>query len=323
MTAEGPRLIEINTNAGGAFLSIAGREAQRGCCQPADGLVAALPTARELEDQVHAMFLDEWHRARGQRPLRSIAIVDDQPGGQYLYPEFELAKKLLSARGIVARIVDARDLVIRNRRLYVGADPVDLVYNRLTDFYFTEAYSEVLRTAYVEDLAVVTPGPRAHALYADKRNLALLGDATELRGFGVPEPVISILVRGIPETREVAGDEEGWWRDRARWFFKPHGGFGSRGTYRGDKMTRRVFAEVMRGRYIAQRLTPPGERLRSSGEGKIAFKVDVRCYAHAGKIQQMAARLYQGQTTNFRTAGGGFAPVFVVDSSSVPPGRTC
>jgi len=25
----------------------------------------------------------------------------------------------------------------------------------------------------------------------------------------------------------------------------------------------------------------------------------------------MAARLYQGQTTNFRTAGGGFAPVYV------------
>jgi hypothetical protein len=26
----------------------------------------------------------------------------------------------------------------------------------------------------------------------------------------------------------------------------------------------------------------------------------------------MAARLYQGQTTNFRTHGGGFAPVYVV-----------
>jgi hypothetical protein len=25
----------------------------------------------------------------------------------------------------------------------------------------------------------------------------------------------------------------------------------------------------------------------------------------------VAARLYQGQTTNFRTPGGGFAPVFV------------
>jgi hypothetical protein len=28
-------------------------------------------------------------------------------------------------------------------------------------------------------------------------------------------------------------------------------------------------------------------------------------------MQLVVARLYQGQTTNFRTAGGGFAPVYV------------
>jgi hypothetical protein len=41
-----------------------------------------------------------------------------------------------------------------------------------------------------------------------------------------------------------------------------------------------------------------------------ALKYDVRCFVYAGKIQLLAARLYQGQTTNFRTPGGGFAPVF-------------
>ncbi len=30
------------------------------------------------------------------------------------------------------------------------------------------------------------------------------------------------------------------------------------------------------------------------------------------KVLLVAARLYQGQTTNFRTLGGGFAPVFVI-----------
>ena len=33
-------------------------------------------------------------------------------------------------------------------------------------------------------------------------------------------------------------------------------------------------------------------------------------YVYDGAVQLVAARLYQGQTTNFRTAGGGFAPVF-------------
>ena len=40
------------------------------------------------------------------------------------------------------------------------------------------------------------------------------------------------------------------------------------------------------------------------------FKLDVRNYVYDGVTQLMAARLFQGQTTNFRTAGGGFAPVY-------------
>ena len=45
-----------------------------------------------------------------------------------------------------------------------------------------------------------------------------------------------------------------------------------------------------------------------------ALKFDLRAYTYAGDVMWMAARLYQGQTTNFRTPGGGFAPVY-----SAPP----
>jgi hypothetical protein len=41
------------------------------------------------------------------------------------------------------------------------------------------------------------------------------------------------------------------------------------------------------------------------------LKLDLRAYVYQGAIQLLAARLYAGQTTNFRTPGGGFAPVFV------------
>ena len=188
---------------------------------------------------------------------------------------------------------------------------MDLVYNRLTDFYFEDPRNHVLRQAYVDGLAVVTPHPRAHALFADKQNLALFSDADTLRSFGVADASIELLARGVPLTRTV-GSQEDWWRARKDWFFKPRHGFGSRGAYRGDKLTRRVFADVISGHYMAQQFTPPSERLRTGSNGKEAFKVDVRCYAYDGRIQLMAARLYQGQTTNFRTAGGGFAPVYVV-----------
>ena len=42
------------------------------------------------------------------------------------------------------------------------------------------------------------------------------------------------------------------------------------------------------------------------------LKMDIRAYVYAGSIQLLAARLYQGQTTNFRTPGGGFAPVYIM-----------
>ena len=71
----------------------------------------------------------------------------------------------------------------------------------------------------------------------------------------------------------------------------------------------------MSGGYVAQQITPPSERWRTTANGREAYKIDVRCYAYAGRVQFMAARLYQGQTTNFRTAGGGFAPVYTVDQA--------
>jgi hypothetical protein len=41
----------------------------------------------------------------------------------------------------------------------------------------------------------------------------------------------------------------------------------------------------------------------------LELKADVRNYVYRGAVQLVAARLYQGQTTNFRTPGGGFAVV--------------
>ena len=45
------------------------------------------------------------------------------------------------------------------------------------------------------------------------------------------------------------------------------------------------------------------------------LKVDVRLYTYKGAVLLAAARLYQGQTTNFRTPGGGFAPLLLLNSA--------
>ena len=110
-------------------------------------------------------------------------------------------------------------------------------------------------------------------------------------------------------------DSTALWSERARWFFKPAHGFGSRGSYRGDKVSRRVFAGIVAGDYVAQAVVPPSERCLREGAAVRALKVDIRNYVYDGEVQLLAARLYQGQTTNFRTPGGGFAPVFTEPAS--------
>jgi hypothetical protein len=259
------------------------------------------------------MFVAEWRRSGRAGLPRRIAIVDDAPEQQYLYPEFLLFAQLFRRFGIEAQILAPQELAFVDGVLRDAQGPVDQVYNRLTDFAFEAAAHAPLRAAYLADAAVITPHPRAHALYADKRNLSLLTDEALLRSWGVREATIAELQRGIPRTRIVsAADGERLWAERRKLFFKPAAGYGSRAAYRGDKLTRRVWGEILAGTHVAQEVVLPSERRLGP---ETAMKVDVRNYVYDGRVQQLAARLYQGQTTNMRTTGGGFAPVLTTPST--------
>ena len=309
---DGPRLIEINTNAGGGMLCAKLLHAQAACCGVAEG-VGAVPAPGAVEAAFLAMFREEWRRSRGEVPLRRLAIVDVAPEGQFLWPEFCLFADLFGEAGIETLIVDPSELAFDGERLSCQGKTIDLVYNRLTDFGLDEPENAALRAAYLADATVVTPHPRAHALYADKRNLVLLGDDAWLAEIGVTEADRALIASTVPRTVEVTSDSaETFWAERRQWFFKPAAGYGSKAAYRGDKLTKRVFAEIAQGGYVAQALVPPSERWLSVDGVELALKVDVRNYAYDGAVQLVSARLYQGQTTNFRTPGGGFAAVFPV-----------
>jgi hypothetical protein len=311
--ADGPRLIEVNTNAGGALLNAILARAQRACCKEIEALVSGPVPTKDLEHTLFDMFAAEWRRSGRARLPKRVAIVDDAPEQQFMYPEFLLFAQLFRRFGVEAEVRAPEQLVFEDGVLRDAQGPVDLVYNRLTDFAFEAAEHAPLRAAYLTDAAVITPHPRAHALYADKRNLSLLTDADRLRSWGVRESVIAELQRGIPRTQIVAAsDWERLWAERRRLFFKPAAGHGSRAAYRGEKLTRRVWGEILDGNYVAQELVPPSERKIGP---ETTLKVDVRNYVYEGNVQLLAARLYQGQTTNMRTAGGGFAPVLTTPSS--------
>lgn len=306
-------LIEINTNTGGAMLNAVLARAQRLCCAAVEGLLPPSVTADQFEDDMVSMFRNEWSLSGQQRPLRSIAIVDENPEQQYLYPEFLLFHRLFQRHGLQAVIAGPTEFGLRDGVLWHGDVAIDLVYNRLTDFSLAEPANATLREAYLAHAMVLTPHPQAHALYADKRNLVLLSDATRLQAWGVPQATQDVLLAGIPHTEIVqAQHAERLWRERRHLFFKPFAGFGGRAAYRGDKLTQRVWQEILAGGYVAQALVAPGGRSISSEEPVQTLKFDLRNYVYDARVQWLAARLYQGQTTNFRTLGGGFAPVYEV-----------
>ena len=148
-------LIEINTNAGGAMLNAMLARAQRACCADVEPLLPSLDGVRGFEQSIVDMFRSEWQATSPQRPLRTIAIVDEAPEAQYLYPEFLLFQRLLQAHGIKTVIADPAELTLRAGALWLGETPIDLVYNRLTDFYLEGQQCKVLDDAYLSDAVVV------------------------------------------------------------------------------------------------------------------------------------------------------------------------
>ena len=295
ISEQGPQLIEVNTNAGGGFLAAA--------LQDAAGRAAFKCGEAELQNEGVAAqkmvdtFLSEWRAAGHTGRPGVIAIVDQSPENQYLYPDMLIAQHHLQQAGIETLIVDPAALTFRNKELWAGSSRVEMVYNRLTDFDLSEPGNAALRQALMEDAAIVSPGPRHHAMYADKRNLIWLSDADLLRSWGLPEANIHALA-SMPRTQRVSAET------------KPAAGFGSRAIYRGDKLTKRVWSDILEGNYIAQAFVPPTLRAVTVENEKLTLKYDVRLYTYAGETLLVAARVYQGQTTNFRTSGGGFGVVY-------------
>lgn len=277
-----PQLIEINTNAGGAFLNVAllfknGKNEE----------------AKRFKKNLIAMFLKEWQLfSEDCKTLENVAIVDELPQSQFLYPEFTIARNLFEEMGIACEIAAPSDFEIQNNALILNGKKIDLVYNRLTDFYLNDSKNAVLKRAFAENLACISPNPAHYALVAKKNNLMIL---RSFENFKKMIPAVQVL------------DSEDFWNQRKSLFFKPVEGFGSRAVYRGDKITKKVFAEILNKHYLAQTLVPPSlHKIMVNGQ-EVLMKADIRAFVYQNKVLHFAARLYVGQTTNFRTPGGGFA----------------
>lgn len=291
-----PRLIEINTNAAfltlGTFLTLPNEQA---------ALSFDLKGFVQMVQSDYALFSKN-------SPLKKMAIIDENPESQRLYAEFLLVRDIMRNSGIECDILDYR----------ADLSGYQYIYNRWTDFYLSDPSSESIKTLYTDQKVAFSPSPWEYFLMADKERLIDWQDERFI------ETILSselnseereLFDKIIPKTIALNQDSsEKIWSDRKQLFLKPMRSFGSKQTYRGGTISRKLFESLTQEGFIAQEFIPAPESEFGNDNPKDRMKYDLRAYCYGANTQYLLARLYQGQVTNARTERGGFAPVLIESS---------
>jgi len=288
LTPDGPKLIEINNNAGGLYVG-------NGQWLPQP----ELPEWNEtLTVRLCNMFPATW---------RHIAIMDEHVSAQYMYPEMLAYAELLKNEGRNVCVVSPEDIRIRSDGLYVESVRLDAIYNRHTDFYLDSPELAHIREAYEKGMVQLNPHPRSYALLGDKGRMVNWWKDGFLESF-LPREDVRFIRSIVPESRRLKdADIEVLWSERKQWVFKPAARHGGKGVVLGKAMSRKRFAGFSPAETILQRYVPPS-MVKVDG---MEFKLDIRLYTHGPRLLALAGRVWQGQVTNFRTEGSGWVPISV------------
>jgi len=290
LTDEGPKLIEINNNAGGLYIGRDDAGHDRWLPQPA--------LTGSLEQRLVAMFAPRW---------RAIAIMDADVRAQFMYPEMCAYARLLRADGRWVELVSPEAISATADGLYVDGIRLDAIYNRHTDFYLQSPELAHVRTAFMAGRIELNPYPRSYALVGDERRMADWWREEWLAACVEPETV-ALIRRVVPETHRLADmDMDDVWRRRAQFVFKPAARHAGKGVVLGRGMSRKRFATFDPADTIVQQWVPAS---MVELEGR-AWKLDVRLYMHGERLIALAGRVWRGQLTNFREPGSGWVAIDV------------
>ncbi len=304
LTEQGPVLIEVNTNAGGSLLGWIAFARRFG--HPEE-----MPTS--VRARLLQTFAEEWRLfgGGGDCPDR-IAVVDENPEEQHLFPEMEWFAELFRSWGVDCRVADPSELTFDGDALRLDGKRLDLVYNRHTDFYLNTPSMTAIKQAYLKQKICLTPNPHTYGLLADKRRLLRLADPAFRAQLALSPEAEAALAGGLLECRLLKDwDREALWAERKQYVFKPVAHFGGKGVLLGKSTSHKRFDELPPAETLVQRLAPPS---LTAVEGDKPMKTDYRLFVYQDQVLRITARLYHGQLTNLRTEGGGFAPVDIVET---------
>jgi len=288
LTEDGPRLIEINNNAGGLYT---GRD--RWMKQPA---IAEL--VGTLEDRVSHMFPDTW---------QTIAIMDEDVTEQYMYPEMLHYAALLRQAGRTVFLVSPENIQLKDDGLYVENQRMDGIYNRHTDFYLDTPELAHIRRALMAGQVALNPHPRSYALLGDKSRMVDWWHEGLLEGC-LPSDDVAFIRHIVPEIHLLSAcDRTQLWQERKAWVFKPAARHGGKGVVLGKAMSRKRFESLDNETTVVQSYVPASQIEHDD----VSYKFDVRLYMHGETLIAVAGRLWRGQVTNFREDGSGWVSLHI------------
>ena len=290
------KLIEVNTNSGGLWL------ASR-CYEP-----NAEQFPEKLAIKLLHTFIYEYRLFCQDQKARPqlIAIVDQQPELQFLYPEMQVFAKLFQQAGIKTVIIDPSKIDVKETGLYFKGQRIDLIYNRHCDFYLHSPEMRVIANAWKNQSVCLTPNPRVYGLLADKQRMADWSQPGFFKELLSPKQA-RCLQGAIPYTQPLhTYSKDALWSERKKWVFKPANGYASRGVYVGEKLTKNKFNSLEPQATLVQQRIKPSVTFTPDGT---RFKTDFRLFVYQDRVTAVSARIYQGQVTNLRTPGGGFCKV--------------
>ena len=288
------KLIEVNTNGSGYLIS--------------DLLDQLHLTCPNDLDQLRKSFIKEWNYFSQSKP-KNVFLIDEDILEQKMHLEFLMFKDWFASWGWNMEIIEAKSLDQKLKRIETHTEVFGLVYNRLVDFYLQKF--PYIKRAFLEQAICLTPHPLEYFLLSEKLRLSKWSDPQFLDSLNVTKKEKELILKTVPHSKVVKNaspaQTEELWKNRKKYFFKPLSGYGGKGVFNGKSMTKKTYLNFFKKPFLIQYIIKPDIFIDSHAKQK--WKYDLRAYTYKGDVQKVTARVYQGQVTNFKTPGSGFAKV--------------
>lgn len=327
LTPEGPRFIEINSDAPAGF----------GYGDRMADVFRELPLFREFAGRfpvsylasgprLVAAVLGAW-RGRGGTGSPLVAIADFAE--VKTRADQEILRQAFEAQGVRCVLADPGEMDVRGDRLRAGSEPVDIVYRRAVLSELVEREDEVrpFLEAYRDERALFVNSFRCR-LSEDKAFFGLLTD--EAFGFLLTAEERALMGRSVPWTRKL--EERRTLKDgrevdlipyvfehRVGLVLKPAHGYGGDSVFVGDETEPGAWEAAVRAGtglpwVVQERVSIPEEIFPVCDAGTLAFeplKVNANPFYVAGAEVGAVTRASRSSVINV-SAGGGSVPTFVV-----------